>query len=316
MRVLFVSSGNSTGGLSPIVKNQGDSLVKQGIQLDFYTLKGKGLWSYLRNIFILHKYLKENQYTLIHGHYLFSGVIAAFAGARPLVISLMGSDIMHFKLMIPVVRLITRLYKLKIIVKTEEMFNLLKIKNVSIIPNGVDIQKFRPYSKYEVQKLLGWDTGKRHVLFPASEERDEKNYQLLLKAIEMIDDDNIVLHTMANIANDKVPDYYNASDIVVLTSLREGSPNVIKEAMACNVPIVSVDVGDVKKNIMNINGCFICSFDPHDVVEKIIEALDFSRNEKRTNSRERLIELGLDSTSTANRIKKVYEEALSLSSQS
>jgi len=99
----------------------------------------------------------------------------------------------------------------------------------------------------------------------------------------------------------------NACDVILITSFSEGSPQVIKEAMACNLPIVSTDVGDVKEVIGNTEGCYITSFDPKDVAEKIKMALDF---DKRTNGRERIKKLGLDSESIAMEIIKLYKNVI------
>ena len=99
--------------------------------------------------------------------------------------------------------------------------------------------------------------------------------------------------------------YLNAADALVLTSLWEGSPNVIKEAMACNLPIVSTDVGDVKEVIGDTEGCYITSYEPSDVAGKIKLALDFG---KRTNGREKIKHLEINTI--AKRIIDVYNEVL------
>ena len=137
--------------------------------------------------------------------------------------------------------------------------------------------------------------------------RPEKNFNLVRQACDMLNDKNIDLHAIYNIPHDKIPYYYYSADLLLFTSLSEGSPNVIKEAMACNLPIVSTDVGDVKEIIGGIEGCFICSYDPKDVADKIKMALDYG---KRTNGREQIIKLGLDSDSIAKKIIKVYEEVV------
>jgi len=102
----------------------------------------------------------------------------------------------------------------------------------------------------------------------------------------------------------------NAADVVVLTSLYEGSPNVIKEAMACSRPIVATDVGDIKWLFDNEPGHYISSFSPIDMAKKIEFALEFSEKKRRTNGKERIIKLGLDSKSIANRIIDVYKNVL------
>ena len=93
MNVLFISSGNSKSGISPIIKNQGDSLKKQEVSIDYFLIKGKGILGYFKSIFTLKKYLREKRIDVFHAHYSLSGFVAAFAGCKPLVVSLMGSDI-------------------------------------------------------------------------------------------------------------------------------------------------------------------------------------------------------------------------------
>ncbi|MCI0818026.1 MAG: glycosyltransferase, partial [Chloroflexi bacterium] len=102
-----------------------------------------------------------------------------------------------------------------------------------------------------------------------------------------------------------VPTYMNAADVLLLTSDAEGSPMVVKEAMACNVPVVSTAVGDVAEVIGGTEGCHITSQDPAEVVEKLKAALAFGR---RTNGREAVKRMELDEIS--RRIVAVYEEAI------
>ena len=93
MKILFISSGNSVNGISPITKNQGVSLENAGISLEYYTIKGRGPRGYLNNVKPLKKLLKEQTYDVVHAHYAFSAFVATLAGAKPLVVSLMGSDV-------------------------------------------------------------------------------------------------------------------------------------------------------------------------------------------------------------------------------
>jgi glycosyltransferase involved in cell wall biosynthesis len=97
----------------------------------------------------------------------------------------------------------------------------------------------------------------------------------------------------------------NAADVALMTSFSEGSPQFIKEAMACNLPIVSVPVGDVSEIMNHIDGCYICTYQKEDVAEKLKMALDFG---KRTNGRHRILELGLDSETVAKKIIEVYQQ--------
>jgi glycosyltransferase involved in cell wall biosynthesis len=275
MNVLFISSGNSKNGISPIVKNQGESLKKENINIDYFTIKGKGAKGYLKSIFRLRAYLKsKKRYDVVHVHYWLSAIVASLAGAKPLVVSLMGDDVkakVWFKWIIYAFNFVSWS---TIIVKSKDMYNSLGLKRVNIIPNGIDMNRFRPIEREIAIKELGWDSRKRHILFTSDPKRFEKNFQLLEKALEIINNKNLELHSLKDIPNERIFYYYNASDVVVLTSLWEGSPNAIKESMACNRPIVATDVGDVKEVISNTEGCYLCSFEPKDVALKIEKALE------------------------------------------
>jgi glycosyltransferase involved in cell wall biosynthesis len=107
------------------------------------------------------------------------------------------------------------------------------------------------------------------------------------------------------INHDLIPYYLNAADVLILTSLWEGSPNVIKEAMACNLPIVSTNVGDVKEVICNTEGCYITTFDAEDVAKKLEKAVQFGQ---RTNGRIKIAHL--DDQVIARKIIGLYKEVL------
>lgn len=91
-KILFVSSGNILKfGISPIVKNQGNSLGKIGLDISYFGIKGKGLHNYLANIGQLRSFIKSNHFDVIHAHYSLSGIIATLTLTRiPIVVSLMG----------------------------------------------------------------------------------------------------------------------------------------------------------------------------------------------------------------------------------
>ncbi len=312
MKVLFVCSGNSKNGISPITKSQGESIMKYAdVDVEYYTIKEKGIKGYYRSIRPLRKVLKTNHYDIVHAHFSLSAFVASFAGAKPLVVSLMGSDVKAKGLYRLAIRLFSFLFSWKkIIVKSEDMKRSLGVKDVSVIPNGVNLDLFYPIDKEYCRKKLGWDIEKTHILFPANPERKEKNYDLAYNAIKNLNRDNIDLHYFVNVPHDDTPYWYCASDVVILTSLWEGSPNAIKESMACNCVIVSTKVGDVEWLLDGVKGCYLTDFSVDECTMLLSDALSFSKEHGSTMAREKLIEIGLDSKVVAKKLFDIYSECI------
>lgn len=275
-----------------------------GLELEYFFIRGRGFGGYVKNLFYLRRYLRKNHYDLIHAHYSFSGFIASFAKKKLLIVSLMGSDVYQNRFYRFLIRLFNRIFWTALIVKTERMKNILGIDSIYVIPNGIEIERFKPMPQELAKLRVGFDH-KKHIIFVGSPNRPEKKFDLAQNAVNLINDIPLLMDIVTQKPHDMLPYYMNAADLVLLTSKYEGSPNVIKEAMACNVPIVSTDVGDVKWVMGDTEGCFLTSYSPEDVAQKIRMALDFN---KRTNGRQRIIDLGLDSGSIAQRLINVYKE--------
>jgi teichuronic acid biosynthesis glycosyltransferase TuaC len=308
MTVLFVFSGNSTTfAISPFIQAQAESLRKLGHTIDYYPVKGKGLWGYLSNITKLSKFIKQSDYDIVHSHYSFCGIVSALATGKPVVCSLMGSDVKKSGLWRFVIKYFIMYKWKKTIVKSKDMKLALGIDKVEVIPNGVDLDIFRPMNKNDCRKELGWDIGKKIILFASDPQRPEKNFSLAKKATETLNIQDVKLKVVYPVPHKDIPLYLNAADLLLSTSLWEGSPNIIKEAMACNCPIVSTNVGDVKWLLDGLEGCFITTNDPRDVADKIKKALNFRG---KTKGREKLISLGLASEHIAKKIIQVYEEVI------
>ncbi|MGB1729231.1 MAG: glycosyltransferase [Crocinitomicaceae bacterium] len=310
MKVLFVCSGNKNDGPSDVVKNQYESLVNIGIQVDIYTIRGKGVLGYLKNIRPLRNKLKKENYDLIHAHYSLSGIIASLAEAKPLIVSLMGSDA-HIKGWL---KKITLKFQKKwdvTILKSKDMQEHLQLESFNILPNGVDTKRFCPIPKNEARNQLNLDLEDKLLVFIANPNREEKNFKLAQDAMNLVKTKNVKLIPVYNTPNEKIPLYLNAADVLVLSSKYEGSVNVVKEAMACNTPIVSTNVGDVQKNILGLQSCLISDNNPVDFAAKIDEVLLL---EHRSNGRDRIFELQLDSVSVANKLKEIYKNSSERSS--
>lgn len=291
-----------------MVQNQGDSLVYQGNIVKYFPIKGKGFGGYLSNVRRLKKYLRENKFDIVHAHYSLTAFVVSLAKAYPLVVSLMGSDVKKGWIYRLLIKLFAFIFSWKtIIVKSDDMKKSLKIDKAMVIPNGVDLLRFKELDRAECLKKLGWNKNKHHLLFPANIVRPEKNFKLLEGAFAELKDDDIEVHWFNRVPNEETPYWYNAADVVVMTSLWEGSPNAIKEAMACDCPIVSTEVGNVRWLFGNTQGCFFTEYSPSDCANKIKIALAFKG---KTQGRQRIIDLGLSNDLVAKRLVEIYQQAI------
>lgn len=197
-----------------------------------------------------------------------------------------------------------------IIAVSKVLLNALPTKidqsKVRVVPCGIDLQRFKPLHQNACRKTLGWAPDRFHILFPGS--RDPvKRPELARTAVKAVDNSSVrpIIHYLRGIPNDEVPIWINASDVVLLTSLHEGSPTIVKEALACNVPVVSVDVGDVAERIHGIEGCYIALPAPHDIAAKLSMVY---AGKRRISGRSTMQALSLEQI--AYRLKESYEELL------
>lgn len=322
MKILFVASGNKKTGVSPIVKAQGNSLKKQGLRIEYYCIRGKGLIGYLKNIPLLRQYIRELNPDLVHAHYGSSAIVAFIAKSSvKIVASFMGDDLLGSNrkdgsitrksvFMARVCILLADRFFSHSIVKSKQMALKLSTKNISLIPNGVNISVFKPMKKEVARRKLGLSLTETIAIFVSNPSRPEKNFSLAQRAVSNVTSPNIRLLTVNNVNHDELADYYNAADVLLLTSYHEGSPNVIKEAMACNCPIVSTDVGDVRWVMGNTDGCFISSDRTDEFSQQIRCAMEYALTNDRTNGRNRIVKIGLDDESIAKSIIEVYQKVL------
>ena len=292
MNILFVSSGNSQYVIVPFIRNQAESLKKQGVHVDFFPIIGKGFSGYLKSISKLRIYIRKNNFDIIHAHYSLIGLVALLTfSKKPIVLSLMGSDTYgdydingkrilssYFPMLITQ---IIQPFVNTLVVKSKNLYKYVyRPKVTNLIPNGVNFDRFKPMDKVICRNELKIPLNKKIILFLADSENPRKNYQLLEKALPHVAQKEIEIINPYPIDNKEFPLYLNACDVFALTSYNEGSPNVIKEAMACNCPIISTDVGDVKEVISGVDGCYITSFNEKDLADKIDKAIDFGSRTK------------------------------------
>ncbi len=309
MKVLFVFSGNSTFfSISPFIQSQAESLRKLGHTIDYYPIKGKGIGGYISNIPQLKHFIKKGNYDLIHAHYSLCIMVAILCFVKvPIVGSFMGNDILGEynskgkflikSLPIMLLSILVQPFLSYAICKSKDMSKLIYFVPYQIIPNGIDLEIFKPLT-------LRLDINKKRILFLGNRYDINKNYKLLNEAIKYIKHYNIEIIAPYPLPQSQIVELFSEVDVFVLCSIVEGSPNVIKEAMACNCPIVATNVGDVSWLLADLDGHYICKYDPIDLASKIEQAIEFGQ---RTEGRRRIIELKLDSKSIAQRIEKMYE---------
>jgi teichuronic acid biosynthesis glycosyltransferase TuaC len=293
MNVLFVSSGNHKNRISNIVLSQGNSLIDKGISVDYFSISGGGIKSYLKSIKPLKDILKSKNYDVIHAHYSLCGITAFFAKKNEkLIVSFMGSDILGNNINNSFIEKLLR-FTSKFFAKFIFNHTICKSKNIhnklfkntksTILPNGVDFNLFIPKNKLECRKELNLSLENKIILFATDPNRIEKNFNLANEAFGKVQliNNKVELITIYNIDQKELVKYYNAADVVLLTSYYEGSPNVIKESLACNKVIISTDVGDVKENFIDVNNCFITDYNSDELADKILTAFSFEESNGR-----------------------------------
>ena len=290
------------------MKAQADALTKEGIKVDFFLIKNNGVFGYLKSIRELIHCTENIEYDVYHAHYSFSGYVASLAKKKPLVVSLLGTDVIKSSLSRSILKIVSSICDWsRIIVKSDQMKNLLKIKKIEVVPNGVSFDTFHPINQKKARSILNWNLEEKIILFNGHKSNPIKNYALAEKAINLCKK-NIKIVEMKNLDQEKLNLYYNACDVFLSTSLWEGSPNTIKEAMACNTNIISTNVGDVNYLFGKEKYNRICTFDPLEISTIITNAL---RVKKENNKgRERLIHLSLQGTDVAQKLIKLYHTIL------
>lgn len=316
MKILFVAA-NKNGSFSPFVEEQRETLINHGISVFSYAHKAHGISKYLMEIRCLRKTIKVEQPDVVHAHFGLTGLLATLAvlGLNiPLVVTYHGCDINDTKIR-PFSRMAMRLSTWNIFVSYRQMVNALgskkkanRNKKWSIIPCGVNIAACD--KKYVNDE---WFNSKfsstTYVLFAGSFESMVKNSILAKQTIDIYNQHHpehpVEMLELRGYSRAEVVTLMHRCSTLLLTSIREGSPQVVKEAMACGCPIVSVDVGDVLERVESVEGCYVASSrDP----QELARLLERSIAVDRTKGREKLLEDGLDNTQVAEKLIDIYKK--------
>ncbi|WP_115864905.1 glycosyltransferase [Halorussus litoreus] len=239
-------------------------------------------------------------YDLVHANYGLTAPMALAQVRLPVVLSLWGTDLFgeYGWLSKRCAR-----HCDAVIVMSEEMARELDAP-CHVIPHGIDMEKFAPRPTDEARAHVGWDPDARHVLFPYPPSRGIKNHERARRLVERADDRidrDAKLQVVYGVPHAEVATYMNAADALLLTSDHEGSPNAVKEAMACNLPVVSTDVGDVADRLDGVSLATV-SDDDDELLAGLVDVLDDPRP---SDGREAVRDISL--RRTGERIEAVYE---------
>jgi len=301
------------------VKSQVDSLVAAGVQTTLYEIEGwRGSAAYLKAVHRLPRLARSCGADLVHAHYGLSGV-AAMGVKLPLVVSFCGDDLLGRPgpdggLTLKsraLARLSARAaYRADgVIVKSEEMRRVIaRVPDVQVIPNGVDLSRFRRQPRQAARAALGWPPAGQVLLFPANPEEPRKNFALAQAVERRLRQRgmDVRLETMYGKPQSLIVQAMNAADVLLLPSFHEGSPNAVKEAMACDLPVVAAPVGDVEERLRDCWPSAVAERTEEAFCEATARVLGAGR---RSNGRA-LIQKDLSLEAVAKRIIEVYEKAL------
>lgn len=317
LRVLMVTSEWPTlehPEWVPFIVQQVKYLQKTGVEVEVFSFRGnKNPINYIKAWLKFRSLYDIEQFNLIHAQWGQSGLIA-LPTRVPLVVTFHGSDLQgivgsngRYTLKGKILQLLSKYVAKRakeIVVVGENLVKYLPSRlPVHVIPEGVDLSLFSPIPQQEARRQLGLPLNKCFVLFASDPHKPVKRYHLAQEAIKLVKNQlNIELVTIFNVAHNLVPIYMNACDVLVLTSKHEGSPTVVKEALACNLPIVSVDVGDVRERIENVQGCILCGDDsPETIASGLAQVL---RVKHRINAHNAITDL--DEQKVVQRLIEVY----------
>ena len=325
MNILVLASDKG-GKFAPFIEEQIAALQQVGVEIIRYGVTGKGIIGYLRELPALRRFIRAERPDLIHAHYGLCGLLANLQRRVPVVTTYHGSDI-NKPSILRFSKIAIRLSAWNIFVSKRNISIALSPnrliasrlqKRHALLPCGVNIPK--PWSELQdqwVEQLTlnrwvqgVWSKDVKHILFAGAFDNAVKDPQLAKAAMNEVEKMGVKaeLIELKGYNRDQVNALMYTCHALLLTSRTEGSPQVIKEAMACGCPIVSVDVGDVAERVSGVEGCYIVrTREPKNIAEAILQAIAY---EGRTNGRDRIIEMGLSNEQVAEQLIEIYKQVI------
>jgi glycosyltransferase involved in cell wall biosynthesis len=325
MRVLFVTNmwpDDQRPWYGTFIKTQADSLETLGVELDVLPIRGyASRASYARAVGDLRRMTTRTAYDVVHAHYGHAGVVGRMQRTAPLVVSYCGDDVLGTPSRSGGVTARSRAEAAAFrrlahvaaatITKSKEMERALprscRPRN-RVIPNGVDVERFAPRPRDEARRELGWALDDPVALFVGDPDIPRKNYKLADAARSRAAGElpGLRLQVAQGFTPDQVPMLMSAADALLMTSLWEGSPNVVKEAMAAELPVVAVPAGDVEERLRGVDGCFVRPYEAEALGEALVTAI---RRGRAPAARAAVSDLSLENV--ARRVRRVYEQVAS-----
>lgn len=303
MRVLIVARYKERGFV-PFITQQVAALEKCGVECRYFPVKSNGMAGYLKHLSALKKSILEYQPDVVHAHYGLCGLLANLQRHVPVVTTFHGSDI-NDKKVLPLSKMAMRLSAWNIFVSKKTIDIAKPKKKYSLLPCGIDLSDLQLTGKQEAQKRMHLQADKKYVLFAGAFDNAVKNASLAKEAVALLNDENVELLELKGFSHDEVTLMMCAADVFLMTSISEGSPQVIKEALACGCPIVSVDVGDVKERIAGVESCTVADRNAEKLALALKKAISFG---KRTEGRAVIIHDNLTNEAVASQLKDIYNQ--------
>jgi teichuronic acid biosynthesis glycosyltransferase TuaC len=302
------------------VQRQVQSLQAAGIRCDVLYIRGYiSKLVYLLGVpfFLWMSLAARGRYRMVHVHGGETALVARFLLTRPMIATYHGDDVLGYKGDDGPVPFASRVRSFIIrwhatlfsatITQSEEMHNRLPARarrHDTIIPCGVDAQRFCPSDRDQARRQLGWEEDERIVLFAATRPYEpRKRFDLAKAAVANAEAElgPIRLAVAENRPPDSIPVMMNAADCLLLTSMAEGSPVVVKESIMCNLPVVATDVADVGEMLAGVSPSAVCGHDPSELGGELVGVLQAGR---RSNGRSQRADL--DQSTTVRRLLSVY----------
>ena len=297
------------------VKEQIESIASYGdVKVDVCFINGRAKkWNYFKSIMDIRDKLNKERFDLVHVHYGISALFLLFYKPEiPVVITLHSGELYRKKglfnhlaqkgLTMSILKSTN-----KIIVLNDDMVTLLDKHRQKLIklPCGTDLQIFKENKVSSIMNEL-------LIGFPGNKARKEKNYQLFKEIIDELGKTfNIRVVEFHDLTREQVLENLQRLDVLIMTSLVEGSPQIIKEAMACNKPIVSTNVGDVADLLQDVKNCYVIdSFQSAAMLAPLKKILSLPAEHRKSNGRHKLIQMELGIDQVAKSVLKVYNDLL------